>query len=173
VGLKQALGGARSHQNNAKRLKCDSAREMTVPGVWFCRATTSISMRHCFVYSLYYYFPTHHRNQDQHPLSSGSDRSRWPCSDTEGGVSGTFCPPLGVLFLQKEDMLGDMRGYTHQARGSRRSGGVPASLGGSSRCCHGDGAAPLPPARWQKRSRRVRFCWPGVEARENRLTLVG
>jgi hypothetical protein len=34
------------------------------------------------------------------------------------GVLGTFCPPLGVLLLQKEERHNDLLGYTHRTRGS-------------------------------------------------------
>jgi hypothetical protein len=49
------------------------------------------------------------------------------------GVLGTFCPPLGVLLLQKEERRNDLLGYTHRTRGLWRPGGVLAPLGGPSR----------------------------------------
>src|SRR5258708_3369601 len=58
-------------------------------------------------------------------------------------VLGTFCPPLGVLLLQKEERRDDLRGYTHRTRGLWRPGGVPAPLGGPARAGGGYNAGSL------------------------------
>src|SRR6266566_6962734 len=63
------------------------------------------------------------------------------------GVVGTFCPPAGVLLLQKENTRDDLRGWPHEACRLWRSGGLSAALGGSSCRRDGSSTAFMPPAR--------------------------